>query len=42
VHFIEQDDFEAHEARVCIADGYVGDDKRPNYSPEQYLKLLSK
>jgi DNA polymerase-3 subunit alpha len=23
VHFVEQDDFEAHEARVCIADGYV-------------------
>ncbi|MFO1353627.1 MAG: DNA polymerase III subunit alpha [Acinetobacter sp.] len=40
VHFIEQDDFEAHEARVCIADGYVlGDDKRPKpYSPEQYFK----
>ena len=40
MHFIEQDDFEAHEARVCIADGYVlGDDKRPkNYSTEQYFK----
>ena len=40
VHFVEQDDFEAHEARVCIADGYVlGDDKRPkNYSSEQYFK----
>ncbi|MGJ8757370.1 DNA polymerase III subunit alpha [Acinetobacter sp. HC8-3S] len=40
VHFVEQDDFEAHEARVCIADGYVlGDDKRPkNYSTEQYFK----
>ncbi len=40
VHFIEQQDFEAHEARVCIADGYVlGDDRRPkNYSPEQYFK----
>ena len=40
VHFIEQDDFEAHEARVCIADGYVlSDDKRPKpYSPEQYFK----
>ena len=40
VHFVEQDDFEAHEARVCIADGYVlGDDKRPkNYSIEQYFK----
>lgn len=40
VHFVEQEDFEAHEARVCIADGYVlGDDKRPkNYSTEQYFK----
>ncbi|AYO53926.1 DNA polymerase III subunit alpha [Acinetobacter wuhouensis] len=40
VHFIKSEDFEAHEARVCIADGYVlGDDKRPkNYSPEQYFK----
>ncbi|ESK53353.1 DNA polymerase III subunit alpha [Acinetobacter tjernbergiae] len=40
VHFVEQSDFEAHEARVCIADGYVlGDNKRPkNYSSEQYLK----
>ena len=40
VHFIKADDFEAHEARVCIADGYVlGDSKRPrNYSPEQYFK----
>lgn len=40
IHFIEKDDFYAHEARVCIADGYVlGDDKRPkNYSPEQYFK----
>ena len=40
VHFITQDDFEAHEARVCIADGYVlGDDKRPRiYSAEQYFK----
>ena len=40
VHFIKQEDFEAHEARVCIADGYVlGDSKRPkNYTPEQYFK----
>jgi DNA polymerase-3 subunit alpha len=40
VHFIESDDFEAHEARVCIADGYVlADDRRPrNYSPAQYFK----
>ncbi|WP_374664868.1 DNA polymerase III subunit alpha [Acinetobacter sp.] len=40
VHFIRPEDYEAHEARVCIADGYVlGDDRRPkNYSTEQYFK----
>ena len=40
VHFIETEDFEAHEARVCIADGYVlADPRRPKlYSPEQYFK----
>ena len=40
VHFIKEEDFEAHEARVCIADGYVlGDNRRPRtYSPEQYFK----
>ncbi|WP_151751732.1 DNA polymerase III subunit alpha [Acinetobacter bereziniae] len=43
VHFITAEDYEAHEARVCIADGYVlGDNKRPkNYSPEQYFKTSS-
>ncbi len=40
VHFLEAKDFEAHEARVCIADGYVlADQRRPrNYSEEQYFK----
>lgn len=40
VRFLTADDFEAHEARVCIAGSYVlGDPTRPkNYSPEQYLK----
>ncbi|MDY6467639.1 DNA polymerase III subunit alpha [Acinetobacter faecalis] len=40
VHFIKSEDYEAHEARVCIADGYVlGDSRRPkNYTPEQYFK----
>ncbi len=40
VRFINADDFEAHEVRVCIAQSYVLDDpKRPrDYSPEQYLK----
>ena len=43
VHFVSREDFEAHEARVCIADGYVlGDDRRPkNYSPEQYFKTAA-
>ncbi len=40
VQFLQRDDFKAHEARVCIADGYVlGDTRRPKrYSPEQYFK----
>src|SRR3546814_958818 len=40
VRFLLPDDFEAHEARVCIATGRVLDDpKRPrDYSAEQYLK----
>jgi DNA polymerase-3 subunit alpha len=40
VQFLQRDDYKAHEARVCIADGYVlGDTRRPKrYSPEQYFK----
>ena len=40
VRFLTRDDFEAHEARVCIHAGRVlADPKRPrDYSPEQYLK----
>ncbi|MGB0135116.1 DNA polymerase III subunit alpha [Dokdonella sp.] len=40
VRFLKPDDFEAHEARVCIHDGRVlADPKRPrSYSAEQYLK----
>lgn len=40
VRFLDEDDFVAHEARVCIHDGYViGDDKRPRlYSEQQYLR----
>jgi DNA polymerase-3 subunit alpha len=40
VRFLRREDFEAHEARVCIAGGRVLDDpKRPrDYVPEQYLK----
>ncbi len=38
--FLTRADFEAHEARVCIASGRIlSDDKRPrDYSEEQYLK----
>ena len=40
VRFLDPDDFDAHEARVCIASGRVLDDpKRPrDYSIEQSLK----
>ncbi|MDD3762696.1 MAG: DNA polymerase III subunit alpha [Nevskiales bacterium] len=40
VRFLERSEFEAHEARVCIAEGRIlSDDKRPrDYTPEQYLK----
>ncbi|MCX8048426.1 MAG: DNA polymerase III subunit alpha [Methylohalobius sp.] len=40
VRFLHRTDFEAHEARVCIHEGWTLDDpKRPQrYSPEQYLK----
>ncbi len=40
VRFLRREDFDAHEARVCIAQGRVLDDsRRPKlYTPEQYLK----
>jgi DNA polymerase-3 subunit alpha len=40
VHFLEQDDYISHEARVCIAMGRVIDDPdRPRlYSDQQYFK----
>jgi DNA polymerase-3 subunit alpha len=40
VRFIQADDFEAHEARVCINQGWqVTDAKRPKcYSEQQYLR----
>ncbi|MCX7165121.1 MAG: DNA polymerase III subunit alpha [Rhodocyclales bacterium] len=43
VQFLQRDDYKAHEARVCIADGYVlGDTRRPKrYSPEQYFKTTA-
>ncbi len=40
VRFLKRDDFEAHEARVCIHQGrMLADPKRPrDYSDQQYLK----
>jgi len=40
VRFLTRDEFEAHEARVCIHQGrLLSDPKRPReYTPEQYLK----
>jgi DNA polymerase-3 subunit alpha len=40
VQFLDAPDFRAHEARVCIAQGYVlGDQRRPKlFTPEQYFK----
>ena len=40
VCFLRRDDFEAHEARVCILQGRTLEDpRRPrSYTPEQYLK----
>jgi len=40
VQFLDPEDFRAHEARVCIAEGYVmGDKRRPkNFEEGQYFK----
>lgn len=40
VRFLQPEDFEAHEARVCITNSYVlGDPNRPrDYSEQQYFK----
>lgn len=40
IQFINQEDHKAHEARVCIAEGYVlGDRRRPkNFTDQQYFK----
>ncbi len=40
VQFLNKIDFEAHEARICIAEGGLLDDTRrvKNYSDSQYLK----
>ncbi|MDR3412882.1 MAG: DNA polymerase III subunit alpha [Formivibrio sp.] len=40
IQFMDRDDFEAHEARTCIADGYmVADKRRPRrFTEDQYFK----
>ncbi|HTY98306.1 MAG TPA: DNA polymerase III subunit alpha, partial [Rhodocyclaceae bacterium] len=40
VQFLDRADFTAHEARVCIAEGYVlSDNRRPkNFTADQYFK----
>ena len=40
IQFISPDDFKAHEARTCIAEGYMlADSRRPkNFSETQYFK----
>ncbi len=40
VQFLRREDFKAHEARVCIAEGYVlADPRRPKqFTEEQYFK----
>ncbi|UCH48779.1 MAG: DNA polymerase III subunit alpha [Betaproteobacteria bacterium] len=40
IQFLSRDEFLAHEARVCISEGYVlSDQRRPRpYSEEQYFK----
>ncbi|HSW71743.1 MAG TPA: DNA polymerase III subunit alpha, partial [Gammaproteobacteria bacterium] len=40
VRFLERDDFEAHEARVCIQEGHIlSDQRRPRkYSDQQYFR----
>ncbi|WED41811.1 DNA polymerase III subunit alpha [Legionella cardiaca] len=40
VRFLQEEDYEAHEARVCIHDGYTLADPRRNqqYSAQQYLR----
>ncbi|HEX6634657.1 MAG TPA: PHP domain-containing protein, partial [Usitatibacter sp.] len=40
IQFVKPEDFRAHEARVCIAQGYVlGDNRRPrDFHPAQYFK----
>ncbi|MBI5752448.1 MAG: DNA polymerase III subunit alpha [Hydrogenophilales bacterium] len=40
IQFLDRDDFKAHEARVCISEGFMlGDPRRPRpFTEEQYFK----
>ena len=40
IEFLDASEFRAHEARVCVAEGFMlGDTRRPkHYSPDQYFK----
>jgi DNA polymerase III subunit alpha len=40
VRFLDEDDFDAHEARVCIYQGYTLNDTRrlKQYTPQQYVR----
>ncbi|MCB6184511.1 DNA polymerase III subunit alpha [Leeia sp. TBRC 13508] len=40
VQFMTEDDFKAHEARVCISEGFTLSDKRrpKHFTPQQYFK----
>ncbi len=42
VRFLLEEEFEAHEARVCVQQGYIlGDSRRPRlYSSKQYLRSI--
>jgi DNA polymerase III subunit alpha len=41
-YFASPDDFEAHDALICIAEGsYVGVDQRRRLSPEHYFKSVA-
>ncbi len=42
VCFLNQEDYEAHEARICIQQGYtLNDNRRPRqYSDQQYLRTV--
>ena len=43
VHFLKEEDFESHEAMICIREGkLLIDESKPSCSPEKYLKNSEK